>query len=141
MSKQNTTTRIQFTSDFKITAAGMKLSPDSRLAMACAILGKDITNYTHLDQGRRSMTALNLLRGAARKDITIVDRVEGFVRDVVAREGEHVPARKSAGKKAKAPALPALVWPKSARFQFAHLEGGEWVYTYTRKTETDTTRN
>lgn len=141
MAKQNTTTRIQFASDFQITAAGMKLSPDSRLAMACAILGKDVANYIHLDQGRRSMTALNLLRGAARKDNTIVGRVEDFVRSVVAEVGEHVPARKSTSKKAEAPALPALAWPKSARFQFAHIEGGEWVYTYTRKTETDTTRN
>ena len=140
MSKQNTTTKIQFATDFAVTAAGMKLSPDARILMACEVLSKDPAKYMHLDQGRKGMTALNLLRGAARKDPSIVARVESFVTYDIEINGEYSPSRTTGSKKA-APSLPVLAWPKSARFQFAHIENGEWVYTYTRKTDTDATRN
>lgn len=139
-----TTTAIQFASDFQVTAALLKVTACDRIAIACKILGKNIESYAHLDNGRKGMTGANLLRGAARKDDTIVGKVQDAVAEVAATYPEgfdpiRATPRKKSTKKA-APATPAIEWPKSKRFAFAELEGGEWKFYYKARTANAVTR-
>lgn len=147
MSKQNVTTKIQFPSDFQITAAAMKLTVEDRLALACALLGKNITDYTHLDRGRQSMTANNMLRGAGRKDPDFVVKVQEAAKELAAAYPEGFdpikdtrPARAKKAKVKVAKINYPMNWPKSKRFAFARLVDGQWNFSYTRKTEGDIMR-
>jgi len=38
-------------------------TPDEKVALMCQVTGKDPARYAHLDNGRKSMTAGNVLRG------------------------------------------------------------------------------
>lgn len=80
---QQTTTRIQFESDFLVTAMVKPLGPDDAILVACDVLGKTPGDYAHLDNGRKKMTAGNLLRGAARHDEKIVEKVREALKNVV----------------------------------------------------------
>lgn len=140
---QNVTTRIQFASDFAVTAAMMKLTASDRIKAACRILNKDPENYAHLDNGRKGMTGANLLRGAARKNKDLVAYIEEVASDLAATYPDGfdplAKPKKAATKKAVKKAAP-MVWPKSKRFAFAHQEGADWKFSYTRKTSDDIAR-
>ena len=50
-------------------------TPDEKLAFVCGLLGLDVTAYSHLDNGRKAMTAGNMLRGAINKDPDVAGMV------------------------------------------------------------------
>lgn len=41
-------------------------TPDEKIALMCQVTGKQAADYAHLDNGRKSMTAGNVLRGACK---------------------------------------------------------------------------
>ncbi len=55
------------------------LTPDQKITVACRVLHKDVGQYDHLDNGRKSMTALNLLRNALAKDDALMPVLEDAV--------------------------------------------------------------
>lgn len=144
MAKQITTTRVQFESDFAITAAIMNLTIADRVKVASMLTGKPLAEFSHLDNGRQAMTSANLLRGLGRKDPDVVAKVKAAVEELRAAYPEGFdPLAKP--KKAKAKVKVAKInypmnWPKSKRFQFAREVDGQWQFSYTRKTEGDLTR-
>lgn len=144
MNAQKLGTKIHTATDFEMTALLNTIDGDSRLLIACELLGKNPADYAHLDKGRRSMCGSNLLRGAARKDATFVQSV----RDLLPTHLEAAVARFSAEDKKEVETVLAeedevasftvkgegsidIAWPKSARFQFAQRqENGEWKFFY-----------
>ena len=50
-------------------------TPDRKIAMCCEVLGLDVADYQHLDNGRKSMTAGNLLRGAVKRDPAVLTKM------------------------------------------------------------------
>ncbi|WVR18114.1 hypothetical protein JXVLWARM_CDS_0063 [Burkholderia phage Bm1] len=132
---QQTTTRIQFESDFLITAMVKPLQPNDAILVACDVLGKIPGDYAHLDNGRKKMTAGNLLRGAARHDAQIVEKVRTALRNVVGSQAD-IEVETAATSPAK-----TIEWPKSKRFQFAAEQAdGSFTFSYTRKSDTDVQR-
>ena len=134
------TTRIQFETDHAICAILAPLSHDDAIIAACDVLknGKHPGDYAHLDNGRRKMTAGNMLRAAARKDASIVNKLRAAVADCEPAVKPKRSRAKAAAPKVSAPA--SIEWPKSKRFQFAALKDGAWTFSYTRKDLTDVQR-
>lgn len=82
-------------------------TPDQKIMIACRVVGKDVAFYSHLDNGRKSMTAGNLLRAALKGEdemiVDLLDSVACNIEDVIidrsghlASEGEE-PTLKQAG--------------------------------------------
>ncbi len=132
-------TKIHTETDFAVTALVMSIDGDSRLMIACELLGKNPADYAHLDKGRRSMTGANLLRGAARKDPTFVNKVRSAVERNAIIDSHAVFT--ACDKKLVEDELASfdvegegsieIDWPKSTRFQFAQRQdNGEWKFFY-----------
>ncbi|WVR18111.1 hypothetical protein JXVLWARM_CDS_0060 [Burkholderia phage Bm1] len=51
-----------------VTLALENRSPDEKIALACKLTGMNALAYQHLDNGRKSMTAGNMLRGWLKRD-------------------------------------------------------------------------
>lgn len=128
MTTQKLGTKIHTETDFAVTALVMSIDGDSRLLIACELLGKNPANYAHLDKGRRAMTGANLLRGAARKDSDFVSKVRAAVERNALIEGT---ATFTAEDIQAVEKEIALEWPKSARFKFAQAqEDGSMKFFY-----------
>lgn len=144
MNAQKLGTKIHTATDFEVTALVMAIDGDSRLLVACELLGKNPANYAHLDKGRRSMTGANLLRGAARRDADFVSKLrsaldEGIVSTVskqLAEDAKHVEQLLAEEDEVtsftvKGEGSIDISWPKSARFKYAQRqENGEWKFFY-----------
>lgn len=140
-----TTTKITTEIDFAVSALLQNLNHDDAITLACDVIGtKTPGDYAHLDNGRRKMTAGNLLRGACRKDPAMLTKLEALranFEDKPAKVKKVRPVGKKAAAKAKATevlnAVPAVTaeslnWPKSSRFQFATLVNGEPKFFYSK---------
>ncbi|QRE00559.1 hypothetical protein [Burkholderia phage BCSR129] len=51
-----------------VTLALENRTPDEKIALACKLIGMNPLAYQHLDNGRKSMTAGNMLRGWLKRD-------------------------------------------------------------------------
>jgi len=51
-------------------------TPAEKIGLACKLMGLDPAAYTHLDNGRKSMTAGNLLRGWLKKEADAAGRLQ-----------------------------------------------------------------
>lgn len=58
-----------------VAAALGGISAERKLAMACDLTGKDVNDYSHLDNGRKSMWASNTIRALLAKDHNRLDEV------------------------------------------------------------------
>lgn len=79
-----------------------ELVAEEKLALACKVLNKNPSDYSHLDRGRQAMTGSNLLRNAIKKDGTLLPLVLDVGRGLVALRGPDF-KKESSGKSPAAP--------------------------------------
>ena len=66
-----------------IALALENLTPDQKVALMCKLAKKDPSAYAHLDNGRKSMTAGNVLRGLCKaKDFRLALAAERGLTDI-----------------------------------------------------------
>lgn len=94
------------------------LNPQQKIVLACAVLCKDVTQYDHLDSGRKSMTAGNMLRNALNKDPLLQGKVREEVKKVAGTDIAAAPIVSNGTSKESKP-KPILAdgeWPFKVTF-------------------------
>lgn len=94
------------------------LNPQQKIVLACAVLYKDVTQYDHLDSGRKSMTAGNMLRNALNKDPLLQGKVREEAKKVAGMDIAAAPTVNNGAPKESKP-KPVLAdgeWPFKVTF-------------------------
>lgn len=105
------------------------LLAEEKLTLACRVLGKEETDYAHLDRGRKAMTGGNMLRNALKKDESLLVQIKKEAANLIATRDPALvlQPKKENSEKRKGPS-PAGDHVRSQEKNWGKREQPEWVF-------------